>query len=123
MTEPHPHDAGASPPPAQPDRILAYRPPAEDVPARRNDGEAAAGCLLFAGAIPAGVFVTIYASYVGDWPAWAGLCVIGALVVTPVTLGLALRRSPRSKGFAAGLLVGVGVAALIEGICFFANWR
>ena len=42
--------------------------------------------------------------------------------LAPIAFAFVLRKPRRSSPFAAGLLIGVGVAALIEGICFASMW-
>jgi hypothetical protein len=73
--------------------------------------------------IPTGIVAAIFAAYANRWPDWISLPAIGLLFAVPVAAGLVLRKRPRWHGFAIGLLVGTGIAALLEGICFMANIR
>jgi hypothetical protein len=112
-----PDDPEETPPPAL-DRVLSYhRPPALEAPAERS-GEGVLGCLAAAVGIPAGVVVIAFVSYATRLPNWLGFCLIGTLFAAPLGAGLALRKSHRWHALAAGLLFGVGIAALLEGICF-----
>jgi hypothetical protein len=58
------------------------------------------------------------ASYANGWSNGPGIGLGAALVAVPLSVGLGLRKTQRWGSLAAGLLIGLGVAALIEGICF-----
>ncbi len=60
-------------------------------------------------------------AYLGIWSIIAGALVTGVLSVVALTVGVTLHwvgRTPRAKGIAAGLLLGLGLNILIFGGCF-----
>jgi hypothetical protein len=104
------------------DGVLSYqRPPGVEPPRGRN-GEGLLGCLSTAVLIPVGVVVIAFAQYANVWPDWVAFSMIGMLFAVPLAVGLALRRMHRWQALAVGLLFGLGIAALIEGICFVGAW-
>src|SRR3954454_13602995 len=108
----------------EPDRVLAYQsPPAPDSSGGRREGTTALGCLITVIFIVGGVFLELLAGGIGAWSGPVAFSRAGLVLAAPVALGLSLRKSRRWGPLAAGLLIGVGVAALIEGICFASNWR
>ena len=64
------------------------------------------------------VFATIFACYATQSSA-IGIAVCGIGVAAIIWLSVVLFRNPRRRGWALGLWIGVGLAMLIEGACFF----
>lgn len=107
--------------PPPPNNVLSYRRPPADEQRPRGDGARLLGCLSTAVLIPVGVVGIAVASYANVWPDWISFSLIGTLFAVPLAVGLALRRMHRWQALAAGLFIGLGIAALIEGICFVAG--
>jgi hypothetical protein len=97
---------------------LDYRPPRDEPYDARFVAHAIGGSILTAAALVAIVFGTILLCLSRGGAAWipCGLITVAALV----GLSIVLYRNPRRRGWAVGLWIGVGLAALIEGACFYA---
>jgi hypothetical protein len=118
MSELHPEQS-----PRPPDNVLSYRRPPANEPPRERDQEGLLGCLSTALLIPLGVVAIFFAGYAMRFSGRAALVLVGVLFAVPLAIGLALRKSNRWQSLAAGLLVGLGIAALLEGICFMGTWK
>lgn len=109
-------------PPPQP---LNYQPPRDDLPRRKRERRRAiAGGILSFLAILWSVFVLIMSSLTpeggtSNMPSLA----IASIFILPVLAALIVTaiyqwRRHGSKAFLLGGLIGIGVAALVEGACF-----
>src|SRR4051812_34404998 len=63
-------------------------------------------------AVPAVTFVTLAS-------AWVGIPLGAGLAVLVIWGGVRATRSPLHHGYGMGIWIGLGIAALIEGACFF----
>jgi hypothetical protein len=98
---------------------LDYRPPRDEPTDLHFVAHAVGGSILTAVALVAIVFGTILLCLASNsGAAWipCGLITVAALI----GLSIVLYRNPRRRGWAVGLWLGVGLAALVEGACFFA---
>jgi hypothetical protein len=116
--QPHPRE-----PRQPPDQVLSYRRPPDVEPPRGRDVEGLLGCLSTASLFPIGVVVIGLVGYVSRLPGWVMLSLNATLFAVPLAVGLALRKSQRWRELAAGLLFGLAIAALIEGIWFVSTWK
>ena len=117
MTEPsrpdgssdQPWPAGPGPPGAQP---LSYA--AADLGADRFY---IAQCIVAAAVSAALVVGSGFAMlFLGGIGIFAGPVAVAVLLITAA---LRLRRIPRRRGLAAGIWIGIGLAVLLEGVCWF----
>jgi hypothetical protein len=98
------------------------RPPPLDYRAREADQievsvrQAAGGCVLACAILFAAFLVGIAMAARGAIGAPVLLVAIAAIVV--VGLAVQSQRNPARRGLAIGIWIGLGVALLIDGICF-----
>jgi formate hydrogenlyase subunit 3/multisubunit Na+/H+ antiporter MnhD subunit len=124
-----PSDETPSEPPRQPlDYIAAH---SDDLARRERRIATAYGAILSGVAVFLGVFVFILGSLnFGGGPGprgaeqlqyglWVGGIMVAAVGIVTVYQHFVRRRN----GFLAGVLTGIGIAALIEGACFVAMSR
>ena len=73
------------------------------------------GALIF---VLCGVPASIALAYnnQGPWPP----IVLGVICVSALVISIIQSRNARWRGYAAGVIIGLCVAALIEGLCFLA---
>src|SRR4051812_4721890 len=113
---------------AQPSQPLEYMPPRHDPERRRHERNIrTGGAVLSALSVFVVVFVFIICNIPMSAPPGTApaafvvqaplLCLAIALVIVGA-IGWHQWRLHRSRAFLAGALIGVGVAALIEGVCF-----
>ena len=110
MTEP---SAPRPDPPAAEGRIpLEYAKPARGLPAGL---QFALGCVIAVGTV-------LPAAFVGGAVAGMGAAVVVPLLVIVVLAAFAssMRNVPTRKGWAAGLWTGIGIAVLVDGVCWAA---
>lgn len=101
-------------------RPLNYLAPVDDEEARRERRRGVVqGAIVSGGMVFGGVFLVIMAGLSGSNPAMG--IGVGIAALTTVTLYQHFAR--RRSGFLAGVLIGIGIAALIEGACFVALIR
>jgi hypothetical protein len=81
-----------------------------------------AGFLAF-GTVVGGIFCLFFAAYGGSWSNIEFGCAIAILVAIPLACGLGLHQSKRWRLVGTGLLIGLGIAAMVEGVCFLANMK
>ena len=105
--------------PAKP--VLAYQPPSSEPPAR--PGDTFLGCLSAGLLIVFGVIAIAFVSYAYRLPDWLGLATIGCFFIIPLSIGLRLLKWRRWNALAVGLLIGTGLAALLEGLCLLSSWK
>ena len=103
--------------------MLGYEGPTPEwVRARRQRGMRVLGAFLSAGSAIAVIFILIITgieSQGSEWLLVPGVCAVGAtLLLGGISYWQWKRRG--STAFAAGVLIGLGVAVLIEGLCFAA---
>jgi uncharacterized membrane protein len=100
---------------------LDYRGP--EGPSRElSKWNVAAGVVLSIVTVGVAVPVVLLASYdevahTREWVAWVILLALGGAIGTVGWLG---SRSRKWRGFGQGILIGLGVAVLLEGVCFLA---
>jgi hypothetical protein len=97
---------------------LEYRAPQDEPRPPHVIAHAIVGSILTAIVLVVAVFATILACYATQSGA-IGIVVCAVGVAALIWLSLVLFRNPRSRGWALGLWIGVGLAMLIEGACFF----
>jgi len=101
---------------------LEYRPPRDDPPPVRIVTHAIVGSILTAMVLVAGVVGTILLC-VATNSGVASIPVCLLALALYIWLSITLYRNPRRRGWAIGLWIGLGVAALIEGACFVSLTR
>ena len=116
-----------------PPEPLEYRDWREDAPKRkRTAGQFAAGFVCGVGAVFFSgcnfVLTNIYynprpRSFQTDVFNWRGPAVVAAVVLTLLGGIMLFARARGKRPFVAGALVGVGLMALIDGICFYNSWK
>jgi hypothetical protein len=106
-----------SPPPP-----LQYASPREDqLSGGRMALQAVLGCTLTCGLLMGAVFFGILFGITGRGSTmFATIAVVAgiALLAGFVALAIRFRRQPLRRGLSMGIWLGIGLAALLEGICF-----
>jgi zinc transporter ZupT len=101
---------------------LEYASPREpELRAGRMALQAIVGCSLTCGLLMGGVFFgLLFAFASGGSTPYAILAIaIGAMLLGAViALGVQAHRNPKRRGWAMGIWIGIGLAALLEGLCF-----
>lgn len=132
MTEPLPSNEPSGPE-TEIRRIIPYRRGSDDLPNfGRRIGEAIGGAILAAIAIFALIAVWVIANLnlhpsptapkpplVWGAPTAITIFVLGAMAAVTAYMHIRLRK----RAFTLGVLIGVGLAALIEGACFAGAFR
>ena len=104
--------------PNQPPLPLDYFPPRDEIRDRRFVAHAIVGSILTAILLVAGVFGTIILCLATNSSSvWIAPCLLGVGLL--ILLSIVLYRNPKRRGWAVGLWIGVGIAMLIEGACFY----
>ena len=101
---------------------LEYASPQSDrLSAGRMVLQAVIGCTLTCGLLVGAVFFGLLFGITGSGSTtYATIAIIAgvALLAGFVTLAIRARRDPNRRGWAMGIWIGIGLAALLEGICF-----
>ena len=113
---------------------LNYRDGREDLPERRQTvAQFILGVVCgIVAVIPGGCSLSLanihynpranrasFQTNVFDWQGPATIIAVLLLIACSVAL-IAHRKG--KKGFAAGILAGIGMMALVEGLCFYSSW-
>jgi hypothetical protein len=76
------------------------------------------GCAITCGTLMGSAFALILFGYANM--GGVVLVLIGCAILLAMAIGIALRarRNPRRRGWAMGIWIGIGLACLLEGLCF-----
>jgi hypothetical protein len=123
MTEPDlpPQPPAARRPEPQTPPLEYASPREEQLGAGRMVFQAVQGCAITCGAIMGAVFFGLLYGITGSGSTMYATIAIAAgiaLVAGAVTLAVRVRRHPKRRGWAMGIWFGIGLAGLLEGICF-----
>jgi hypothetical protein len=114
VTEP----AGQSPPPSP----LEYASPQEgQLSGARMAFQAVLSCALTCGLLMGTVFFGLLFGLAGrNGATYATLAIVAGIGILAgfVAIAIAFQRQPRRRGLALGIWLGIGMAALLEGLCF-----
>ena len=100
-----------------------YRTPRDEEGGGRLVIQALAGCVLTCGLVVGTVIAVLLMmaarSTEYDRVSWMiGLTICGGVLGALILLSIWARRRPAQRGWAMGIWIGLGVACLIEGLCF-----
>ena len=101
---------------------LEYASPTEpQLSAARMVTQAAVGCSLTCGLIMGSVLFGMLFAYASGGPVSAAMVAVGmGVLLLGVIVAVSVRayRNPLRRGWAMGIWIGIGLAALLEGLCF-----
>ena len=103
---------------------LEYASPRDDqLSPGRMLFQAVLACGLTCGVLMGSVFVLVFVAYIGSAGhsasgAVVAIAVAGLILAGAIRLAIRTRRDPMRRGWAMGIWIGIGLAFLLEGLCF-----
>ena len=73
---------------------------------------------VLAGVVSAAAIIAITVALSMMYLGLSGFLIIAGVVVGLVVLAISMKRKPHGRSFAIGLWIGIGVALLMEGLCW-----
>ena len=103
---------------------LEYASPSDDqLSSGRMLFQAVLACGLTCGLLMGSVFVLTFMAFIGSAGNSAigvviAIAVAGLILAGAIRLAIRTRRDPMHRGWAMGIWIGIGLACLLEGLCF-----